>query len=207
MSRENHLVVGISGASGVRYGIRLVEKVTELGWDVHLLVSRSAWRVIQEEEGIAGAGAGSPLTTWLSLTSQQAGRIHTYNIRDIAARPASGTFKARAMIIIPASMKTMAALAHGYTDDLMTRCADVFLKERRPLALVPRETPLSAIHLENMLTLARAGAHIVPAMPGFYCEPSTLDDIVDFMVMKVLNLLDIEHDVAMEWKGPRSGRD
>lgn len=207
MSSENHLVVGISGASGVRYGIRLVEKVTELGWDVHLLVSRSAWRVMQEEEGLTGAGAGSPLTTWLNLTPAQAGRIHTYNIRDIAARPASGTFKARAMIIIPASMKTMAALAHGYTDDLMTRCADVFLKERRPLALVPRETPLSAIHLENMLTLVRAGAHVVPAMPGFYCEPRTLDDIVDFMVMKVLNLLDIEHDVAMEWEGPRSGRE
>lgn len=207
MSSMNHLVVGISGASGVRYGMRLVEKVTAMGWDVHLLVTRSAWRVVQEEEGLTGAGAGSPLTSWLNLAPHQVDRVHTYNIRDIAARPASGTFRARAMVIIPASMKTVAALAHGYTDDLMTRCADVFLKERRPLVVVPRETPLSAIHLENMLTLSRAGAHIVPAMPGFYCEPKSLDDIVDFMVMKVLNLLGIEHDLAMEWEGPRVERE
>ncbi|HNM47475.1 MAG TPA: UbiX family flavin prenyltransferase, partial [Candidatus Sumerlaeota bacterium] len=92
--------------------------------------------------------------------------------------------------------------AHGYTDDLLTRCADCFLKERRPLVIVPRETPLSAIHLQNMLTLAQAGAHIVPAMPGFYCAPQSVDEMIDFMVMKVFNLLEIPHDIAMTWEGP-----
>jgi 4-hydroxy-3-polyprenylbenzoate decarboxylase len=152
---------------------------------------------------MAGVGPTAPLEGWLGIDAAAAARVHRYAIGDIAARPASGTFRARAMIIIPASMKTCAALAHGYTDDLMTRCADVFLKERRPLAIVPRETPLSTIHLQNMLTLAQAGAHVVPAMPGFYCQPGTIDDLVDFMVMKVLNVLGIDHDIAMEWQGPR----
>lgn len=202
MADERHIVVGISGASGVRYGIRLVETLVRLGWRVHLLVTKSGWRVMQEEEGLA-VGSTSPLTAWLNLTEEQIRSITVYNIADIAARPASGTFRARAMIVIPASMKTCAALAHGYSDDLLSRCADVFLKERRPLVVVPRESPLSAIHLRNLLTLAEAGAHVVPAMPGFYCQPKTLDDVVDFMVMKVLNLLDIDHNIAMTWEGPR----
>ena len=206
--QERHLVVGISGASGVRYGMRLVERVVALGWHVHLIVTPSAFRVMQEEENITGVGASSPLGQWLRLPEEQLGKqVTLYNIRDIAARPASGTFRAKAMIVIPASMKTCAGIAHGYTDDLLTRCADVFIKERRPLAIVPRETPLSTIHLQNLLTLAQAGAHIVPAMPGFYCEPRTLDDMIDFMVMKVLNLLGIEHDIPMAWDGPRKQRE
>lgn len=206
MSQPGHLVVGISGASGVRYGIRLVEVLVRLGWTVHLLVTPSGWRVMQEEENLAAAGPNAPLETWLAISEEEKARIIPYKIKDIAARPASGTFRAKAMIVMPASMKTVAGIAHGYTDDLLTRCADVFLKERRPLVIVPRETPLNAIHLENMLTLTRAGAHIVPAMPGFYCQPSTLDDIVNFMVAKVLNLLEIDHDIRMEWEGPRNER-
>lgn len=201
MSNDRHLVVGISGASGTRYGMRLIETVVRLGWKVHLIVTNSGWRVMQEEEGLA-VGSTSPLTAWLKLTDEQASAITTYNIRDIAAKPASGTFRARAMIVMPASMKTCAGIAHGYSDDLLGRCADVFLKERRPLVLVPRETPLSAIHLRNLLTLAEAGAHVVPAMPGFYCQPKSMDDLLDFMVMKVLNLLEIDHDIRMTWEGP-----
>lgn len=203
MTAPGHIVVGISGASGIRYGRRLVEVLARLGWTVHLLVTPSAWRVMQEEEGLHGVGAGSPLTDWLSITPEQAERVQRYNIRDIAAKPASGTFRARAMIVIPASMKTCAAIAHGYTDDLLARCADVFLKERRPLVIVPRETPLSVIHLRNLLTLAEAGAHVLPAMPGFYCSPRTIDDLVDFLVMKTLNVLQIDHDIAQTWEGPR----
>lgn len=198
-----HIVVGISGASGIRYGQRLVEVLTGLGWHVHLMVTKSAWRVLQEEENRPGVGASSPLTEWLRLTPEQVACITMYPIGDIAARPASGTFKARAMIVIPASMKTCAAIAHGYSDDLLTRCADVFLKERRPLVIVPRETPLSVIHLRNMVTLAEAGAHVIPAMPGFYCQPKTIEDLVDFMVMKVLNVLDIEHGIEQRWEGPK----
>lgn len=207
MSSERQIVIGISGASGVRYGIRMVERLVALDWHVHLIVTQSAWRVMQEEEGLEGVGSTAPLTSWLNITAEQAAaQITTYNIRDIAARPASGTFRARAMIVIPASMKTMAAMAHGYADDLLVRCADVFLKERRPLIVVPRETPLGVIHLQNMLELARAGAHIAPAMPGFYCNPKTIDDLIDFMVMKTLNLAGIEHELPLEWEGPRKQR-
>ncbi|MCC6548091.1 UbiX family flavin prenyltransferase [Candidatus Sumerlaeota bacterium] len=203
----DQIVVGISGASGARYGMRFVEKSVALGFHVHLIVTQSAFRVMQEEEGITGAGSSMPITKWLRVSEQQANSITLYNNRDIATRLASGTFRARAMVVIPASMKTVAAIAHGYTDDLLTRCADCFIKERRPLVIVPRETPLSAIHLQNMLTLAQVGAHVVPAMPGFYCDPRTVDDVVDFMVMKVFNLLNIPHGIAMAWDGPLRDRD
>lgn len=208
MSAERqHIVVGISGASGVRYGIHFVEKLIALNWHVHLIVTQAAWRVMQEEENLPGIGSSSALTDWLQISQNQSSeQITAYNIRDIAARPASGTFRARALVIIPASMKTCASIAHGVSDDLLGRCADVFLKERRPLVVVPRETPLSSIHLRNLLTLSEAGAHIVPAMPGFYCEPRTVDDLLDFMTMKLLNLLDIPHDLPLEWEGPRGKR-
>lgn len=202
-----HIVVGISGASGIRYGVRFVEVLVELGWHVHLIVTPAAWRVMQEEENRPGIGSTSPLTDWLRVDDTQMEQITVYNYRDIAARPASGTFKARAMVVIPASMKTCGCIAHGISDDLLGRCADVFLKEKRPLVVVPRETPLSLIHLRNLTTLSEAGAHIVPAMPGFYCNPKTIDDLVDFMVMKLLNLLDIEHRFNLEWEGPRKERD
>ena len=200
--QRQRIVVGIAGASGTVYGTRLVEQLVHHNWEVHLLVSTSTWKVMQAELGIVGASPSTPLTDWLRVSGQQVrDQIHTYNIRDIAAPMASGTFRARGMIIIPASMKTVAAIAHGYSDNLLTRCADCFLKERRPLVVVPRETPLSSIHLRNLLTLSEAGAHIVPAMPGFYHNPASIDDLVNFMVTKVLNLLDIDHDVAMEWQG------
>ncbi|CAN5312989.1 flavin prenyltransferase UbiX [soil metagenome] len=204
MNGENHIVVGISGASGVRYGMRLIEKLVALDWNVHLLVTKNAWRVMQEEEHLDAASASAPLSAWLKITPEQEKLIHRYNISDIAALPASGTFQARAMIMMPARMKTCAALAHGYSSDLLGRCADVFLKERRHLIIVPRETPLSVVHLRNLLTLAEAGAHVVPAMPGFYAGAQTLEDLLDFMVMKVLNLIQIPHDIEMKWEGPRS---
>lgn len=206
MAEQGHLVVGISGASGIRYGIRFVEATVRLGWTVHLIVTPSAWRVMQEEEGLPGVGSSSPLADWLKLPPGAGERIVRHNVKDIAARPASGTFNARAMVVIPASMKTCAAIAHGYADDLLVRCADVFLKERRPLVVVPRETPLSIIHLRNLTAIAEAGAHVVPAMPGFYSQPEKIDDLVDFMSMKVLNLLGIGHDLGMEWQGPRAAR-
>lgn len=198
------IVVGLAGASGTVYGTRLIEKLVQLGWDVHLLISSSTWKVMQAEMGRAGLGPSSPMTEWLALDAETIARhVTTYNIRDIAAPMASGTFRARAMIVMPCSMKTVAAIAHGYSDNLLTRCADCFLKERRPLIVVPRETPLSVIHLRNLTTLAEAGAHVVPAMPGFYSNPKSIDDLVDFMVMKVLELAGIEHDYDLAWKGPR----
>lgn len=202
-SHPGRIVVGIAGASGIAYGTRFVEACVALGLEVHLLVSPSAWKVMQAEMGLEGVGPSSPLSEWLAVDPDLAReRIRTYNIRDIAAPMASGTFRAKGMVVIPCSMKTVAAIAHGYTDNLLTRCADCFLKEGRELVLVPRETPLSLIHLENLAACARAGARIAPAMPGFYHNPATVDDLVDFMVMKVLDLLRIDHHLdRMAWKG------
>lgn len=198
------IVVGIAGASGTVYGVRLVQALVALEWEVHLLVSSSTWKVMQAELGIHGVSPSAPVHEWLGISEESASRfIHTYNIRDIAAPMASGTFQARGMIVLPASMKTVAAMAHGYSDNLLTRCADCFLKERRPLVVAPRETPLSAIHLRNLLTLSEAGAHILPAMPGFYHNPESIDDLVDFMVMKALSLLGIEYREEWAWQGIR----
>ena len=126
-------------------------------------------------------------------------RIEYHPIKDIGASIASGSFRVKGMIIMPCSMGTLSAVAHGASDNLMARAADVMLKEGRPLLIVPRETPLHAIHLENMLKLARLGVRIIPAMPGFYYQPKTLDDIINFLVGKVLDSLDIEHQLFARW--------
>jgi 4-hydroxy-3-polyprenylbenzoate decarboxylase len=209
LTTPKRIVVGLAGASGTIYGIRAIKTLVQTGWEVHLLVSPSTWRVMQAETGLGSVGPGTPLTEWLAITAEEAARqVVTYNIRDIAAPMASGTFRAHAMLVLPCSMKTVAAIAHGYSDNLLTRCADCFLKERRPLVVVPRETPLSTIHLRNLLTLAEAGAHVCPAMPGFYHKPASIDDLVDFMVMKVFELVGVEHPFHhMEWKGARAGGD
>ena len=202
MSAPRRIVVGLSGASGSVYGVRLIETLVRLEWEVHLLVSSGAWRVMQCECGLPAVGPGSPLADWLALDEEAIRRfVRVCNIRDIAAPMASGTFQAHGMVVMPCSMKTVAAIAHGYADNLLTRCADCFLKERRPLVLVPRETPLSLIHLRNLTALAEAGAHIVPAMPGFYHKPRTVEEVVDFMIMKVLDALQIEHGLGMDWEG------
>jgi 4-hydroxy-3-polyprenylbenzoate decarboxylase len=128
---------------------------------------------------------------------------YNHRINDVAAPPASGSFKTEGMVVIPASMKTIGGMAHGYADNLLLRSAEVTLKERRPLIVVPRETPLSIIDIENLLRLARAGVIIVPAMPAFYNRPKTLEDIENNLAGKVLDLLHIEHNLADRWEGPR----
>ena len=204
-STDKRVVVGLSGASGTVYGTRLIEVLVRMDFEVHLFVSPSTWKVMAAELGIEGVSPSTPMKEWLALSQEEIdARVRVYNVRDIAAAPASGTFKSHGMVVIPASMKTVAAMAHGYADNLLTRCADCFLKEGRRLIVVPRETPLSLIHLRNLTLLAEAGARIVPAMPGFYHQPKSLGDIVDFMVMKVLDQLGIEHQFQdFVWTGPR----
>jgi 4-hydroxy-3-polyprenylbenzoate decarboxylase len=182
----DRLVVGITGASGAVYGIRLLECLRALPVEVHLIISRWARVTIEHETSYT-----------YSQVKDLADEVHGEN--DQAAAISSGSFPTRGMIIAPCSTKTLAAVASGYSHNLIGRAADVTLKERRPLVLVPRESPLSAIHLENMLRLTRAGAVVLPASPGFYHRPASIAELVDFIVARVLDQLGIENTLAPRW--------
>ncbi|NBC69048.1 UbiX family flavin prenyltransferase [Paenibacillus sacheonensis] len=197
-------VVGITGASGSAYGVRLIESLLGSGMDVHLVVTDAGWRVLKEELGWEVTKRQAALAGHFEEALAQ-NRLTLHPNGDIGASIASGSFRVEGMIIMPCSMGTLASIAHGISDDLMTRAADVMLKEGRKLLIVPRETPLHAIHLENMLTLARLGVRIVPAMPAFYYGPQSMADMVDFMVGKVLDQLPLEHDLYRRWGDEQHG--
>jgi len=196
--RRRRWVVGITGASGAIYGIRLIEELLANEYEVHLVITEAGWRVLKEELGWEASKRTAALERrfgeWLSQ-----GRLVFYPNADIGAAIASGSFRVEGMLIMPCSMGTLSSIAHGISDDLMTRAADVMLKEGRKMLLVPRETPLHAIHLENMLTLARLGVTIVPAMPAFYYKPQSMEEMIDFLVGKVLDNIDIDHDLYRRW--------
>lgn len=196
MERKKSWIVGITGASGCIYGVRLAETLLSSGFDVHLVITNAGWRVLKEE---LGWEASSREETLRDHFGGRPGRVIYHPIGDIGASIASGSYLVEGMIIMPCSMGTLSAVAHGASDNLMARAADVMLKEGRPLVLVPRETPLHAIHLENMLALSRLGVKIIPAMPAFYYHPKTLDDLVNFLVGKVLDSLRIEHSLFQRW--------
>ncbi len=179
------LIVAVTGASGVIYGKRLLEVLREKGVEIHLVISGAARRVIGHELG--GEEGFNSLAH------------HIYDPMDLDAPITSGSFPVKGMVIVPASMRTIAAISHGYGDNLITRAADVQLKERRPLVLVPRETPLSTIHLENMARLSRMGVCILPAMPAFYHKPESIEELVDFVVGKILDQLGIWHSLYARW--------
>jgi 4-hydroxy-3-polyprenylbenzoate decarboxylase len=184
------LVVGISGGSGVIYGIRLLEVLRELKVDTHLIMSTAGKETIVLE------------TDWkVAQVESLASKVYAFN--DIASSLSSGSFQTDGMVIMPCSMKTLAGVASGYSDNLILRAAEVTLKERRPLILVPRETPFTAIHIENLLKVARSGGIIVPAMPAFYHRPKEISELVDHLVGKVLDLLKLEHTLYRRWSGPR----
>jgi len=189
-NRMPRYIVAITGASGVVYGIRLTETLLDLGYEVHLVVSQPGVLVIQQEMGWElGERPGQSLHSFFCQPN-----LYLYNNADIAARLASGSFITEGMVIVPCTMSTLAAVAHGSSNNLIERAADVMIKEHRPLTIVPRETPLSAIHLRNMLALAEMGVAIVPAMPAFYHQPQTIEDMVDFMTGKILDALRIPND-------------
>lgn len=182
------LIVALTGASGIAYGKRLLEVLRNREVETHLIITEAAEKVAKHELGITRAD--------LEKLAD-----HTYDANDLLAPVVSGSFKTDGMIIIPCSMKTLAGIAHGYAQNIVLRAADVMLKEKRKLILVPRETPLSSIHLRNMLELSKHGAFIVPAMPAYYHEPKTIEDLVDFVVGKVLDCLGIEHQLFKRWQG------
>lgn len=181
--------MGITGASGAIYGVRLLEALKKHNVETHLIISSWGAEMIRYE-------------TELRVEDVKALASHVYDDNDLSARPSSGSFRLDGMVVIPCSMKTVAGIASGYTSTLLTRAADVALKEGRRLVLVPRETPFSAIHLRNMLELSRLGVTILPAMPGFYHKPKSVNDLVDHVVGKVLDQFNIRHDLFKRWQPP-----
>lgn len=190
-------VIGITGASGSIYGIRLVEELLKRGNEVNFLVTENGEKVIKYERGLDR----EELLGYLKKFSIREDDFKYYDIHDMFAPIASGSFKADGMVIIPCSMSTVAFIAGGMSHNLMQRAADVFLKEKRKLIIVPRETPLSSLHLENLLKLSKMGALILPAMPSFYHAPESIDDMVNFIVGRVLDSLDIPNELYKRWKG------
>lgn len=195
------LIVGLTGASGAIYATRMLRHLMEIGQDVALVVSEPAKIVIREELNPPAASFSKP-EDWVPLLGEKCREhLKIYSSKDFSAPIASGSYPAKGMVVIPCSMGTLGSIANGISQNLIHRAADCVIKERRKLVLVPRETPLSAIHLENMLKLSRIGCSIVPAMPGFYSGVKSLEEVVDFMVGKVFDQLDIEHMLYPRWVG------
>ncbi len=194
-------VVAVTGASGAVYGRRMVEVLLSFNRQVILFVSKPAELVIAHELDFKPSKEKeASFRTWFGLVPEDR-RLKYVDYQDLSAVLSSGSFKTAGMIIIPCSMSTLGAIANGIALNAIHRAADVTLKEGRPLIIAPRETPLNEIHLRNMLKLRRAGTHIVPLMPAFYHKPQTIEDLINFMVGKVLDLLSIEHDLYKRWKG------
>jgi len=182
------LIIGITGATGAIYGVRLLERLRDAGAETHLVISRWGARTLLHET---------------PYTREQVEALATvaYAPGDMGAAISSGSFRTDGMIVAPCSAKTLAAMAHGFGDNLIHRAADVVLKERRKLVLSVREAPLSDIHLENMLKLSRMGAMVMPPLPAFYNHPRTIDDIVDYTVARLLDQFGLEVSGAARWAG------
>ena len=192
------IVLAMTGASGAPYAVRLLQVLARAGRTIHLTISASGAQVIGEELRIQVALNRFDPAVFGDLG---AGRVVYHHHADFNAGIASGSFRTSGMVVAPCSMSTLAAIAHGITGNLVTRAADVHLKERRKLIVVPRETPLSLVHLENMATLTRAGGIVLPAMPGWYHQPRTLDDLVDFVVGRICDQLGVEVNLIRRWGG------
>lgn len=197
------LILGITGASGLIYAIRAIKFLLEADYAVELVASKSTYMVWQAEQSIR-----MPLESaqqeqfWRQQAGvETGGKLHCHPWGDVGANIASGSFRTQGMIVMPCSMSTVAKIATGLSSDLLERAADVQLKEGRPLVIVPRETPFSLIHLRNLTTLAEAGARIVPAIPAWYHNPQTVNDLIDFVVARVLDQLDIQCVPIKRWDG------
>ena len=220
---EKRIIIGITGASGAIYAVRTVRALVLAGFEVHLVVSHFGERLLAEEAGVKlakdgfdpiiaealarsrmaqdskldSSGGGHPPA--IHTSGQNVGSIVRHGIMDLGASIASGSFQARGMIVVPCTTKSLAGIANGLSGTLIERAADVCLKERRPVALVVREAPLSLIHLRNMVAAAEAGATIIPASPAFYQKPANFDDLGDFIAGRALSILGIEHRLFPAW--------
>ncbi len=193
------LVLALTGASGAPYGVRLLEVLLRAGRTVHLVMSPAAVEVLEQELGRRVLLQRFQVADLLGGDPPGPGQVIYHDYRDFRAGIASGSFLTAGMVVCPCSMGTVAAIAHGLSQNLIHRAADVHLKERRRLVLVPRETPLSVVQLRNLATCVEAGAVVLPAMPGFYQRPQSLQDLIDFIVGRVCDQLGVEHQLTRRW--------
>jgi 4-hydroxy-3-polyprenylbenzoate decarboxylase len=200
--RRCSITVAVTGASGALYAVRTMAALLERGCHLELVVSEYGRRLLRDELG--DTASVDRMTDYLVAKyggGVRAGTTTLYSNKDLGARIASGSQGSQGMVVVPCSMKTLAGIAHGLSRNLVERAADVMLKERRTLVIVPRETPMSLPQLKNMVLCAEAGAMIMPAMPAFYQMPQTLDDLADFMAGKILSAFGFEHELYPSWKG------
>ena len=192
---DHPVVLAITGASGAPYAVRLLDVLARHKVPTELIISSHGWRLLETESGVADEAALRAATggDWSSIT--------VFSDDDRGAKPASGSHRTRGMVVCPCSMGTLAAIALGTSRSLIERAADVTLKERRKLILVPRETPLSLVHLRNLTAVTEAGAVVIPAAPGFYHRPTSIAQLVDFIVQRIVDQLDLDISIAPRWEG------
>jgi len=197
---QTPVILALTGASGVQYALRLLQCLLEAGTPVYLMVSKAAQIVLSMETDLTVPAKSAETARYFTeLYNANAGQLEVFSQEQWTAPIASGSHKAQSMVVCPCTTGTLAAIANGNSDNLLERAADVMLKEKRQLIMVVRETPFSQIHLENMLRLSQAGATIMPANPGFYHKPEKLEDIIDFMVARILDHLKINHNLQPRW--------
>lgn len=194
-------IVAITGASGSIYGIRLIEHLAGNGFRIYLTITKEGWYILRQEADFFCEGSESEINSYICRYFKlPPDNIHYYDEENLTAPIASGSVHTDGMIVVPCSMKTAASIACGLASNLVGRAADVTLKEKRKLIIVPRETPLNSIHLRNLLTLSELGVHVIPAMPAFYNKPGSIDEIVDFIAGRILDSLQIENTLYRRWK-------
>jgi 4-hydroxy-3-polyprenylbenzoate decarboxylase len=191
-------VFAFTGATGSVIGIRVLKEIVKIA-EVHLLISSQSFSIISQETGTDWHGNTRDAVLQKVRQSLHSENLHYYHEMDLSAPVSSGSFKTDGMFIVPCSMKTLSGVANGYTENVIQRAADVTIKEGRRLVISPREMPFSAIHLENMLKLARLGVRIAPPVMGFYHQPQTIEDMVDFAAGKILDLMGIDHEIFKRW--------
>jgi len=193
-------IIAVTGASGASYAYRLLQVLIKEGHSLFVSISGDGLSILGDETNLHPKGSETDIQSKITRHfGAKAGQITYFNEDNMRAPIASGSTIVDAMVVIPCSMKALSAISSGFSSNLIERAADVTLKEKRKLIIVPRETPLSTIHLRNMLTLSGLGCHIIPAMPAFYHHPKTIEDLVDFIVGRVLNCMEIENDLAPKW--------
>ena len=199
---ERPVILAVSGASGMIYAWRCLKALLQANCAVELVCSKAAHLVWRDELGtVLPFDPLAQVQFWRELTQETGGTITCHPYGNVGATIASGSFRTQGMIVIPCSMSTVAKIAHGLSSDLLERAADVHIKEGRKVVVVPRETPFSIIHLKNLLLLAEAGVRVVPAIPAWYHQPQTIEDLVDFVISRALDQLGIDNDLTNRWQG------